>query len=521
MYDVQTDFGGGYTPKNFDGGYQGAMSVRKALTRSRNIPAVKAMYIAGENNVLDLAAAQGISNLDDRSGLGLSAALGAKEVKLVDMVTAYGAFAAGGVHHEQTYILKVTNAQGEVLEEYEEDGERVMSEQSAYLISDILGDRSNRFGVLNGTTMDAPAKTGTTDAAKDVWTMGYSKKITAGVWGGTHDNKKMGGSSGNIAPAWVDFMNSIHAKKKWKNEEFKRPKGLKSVTLDSHTGRTPTDATKARHSDIFPSAYKAPSLDDTEKFEIDTVSGDLATACTPEHLREEVTIGGMKAEIPEKDPAFNRWNKPVQALAKSLGISGNGAKPTKEDSLHKCSDTEPIINNFPTPVNVAGNVYKVEVTVSKGTHNLTQIDFKLDGKTKASQSIGSSGGTYSAEINAGSNGSHKFSVVVSDKAGYETQASQTVNASYSSSLSADSASQIGNAVKFDWTKDSAANKYVISWSGPSSGSETVSESGSGSAFEFINEFNGEGSGTYTWTIASYYNNYKLDTKSGPSFSYSD
>ena len=445
MYDVPTDFGGGYKPHNFDNGYRGFMTIRTALGESRNIPAIKALYIAGVQNVIDQAHKMGITTLENPKQYGLSLVLGSGEVKLADHVNAYSSFATGGIHHPQSYILKVSDSQGNVLEEYKPDeGERVLDPQVAYLISSILTDdsaRSATFGYhspyLYFPNHTIAVKTGTTDFSRDGWMMGYSKDIVAGVWVGNHDNKPMYSvTSQQSGPIWHQFMAKVH--EGLADKPFEKPSGIKTVTLDAYTGKLPTDGTKSTRTDVFPSWYEAPGITQTKTAVIDTVSNKLATDCTPDAAKKEVTaISGVNAEIPPDDPAYYRWNPPVVALARSKGLATGygGSIPTEKDDVHKCSDKPPLVNSFNGEQ--SGDTISLNADVSSGTFQAEKIEFIYKGQVISTKSLSGDGKVSIDYKPKNGNGDYNFSVKVTDKGLYSSTSDTTVKYKESSSTKPD------------------------------------------------------------------------------------
>lgn len=219
-----------YHPQNYDGRFRGPVTMRQALAQSLNIPSVKTLYLAGVEETMDLAQRMGITSLKDRSRFGLSLVLGGAEVRLVDMVSAYGVFANDGVLAKPSFILSVSDKNGVVLEKYEKDEQRIMEPQIARLISDILSDNSSRsqvFGFnspLNIPGRQVAAKTGTTQENKDGWLVGYSPTLTAGVWTGNNDNTPMtrrGAGVSAAGPMWQEFMTRALADSPV--EQFSRP----------------------------------------------------------------------------------------------------------------------------------------------------------------------------------------------------------------------------------------------------------------------------------------------------------
>ena len=212
--NVFTSEGGCYSPDNYDNTFRGPMTLRDALAQSVNIAAVKVLYLAGINSALDMATRLGITTLADKNRYGLTLVLGGGEVTLLEMVSSYGVFASEGVKHPYTGILRVEDAKGNVLEEYEEDSERVLNTEVARQISDVLSDNRARtpafgeYSALYFPGFDVAAKTGTTNDYRDAWIIGYTPTIAVGSWAGNNDNtpmeKRVAGFI--VAPMWNEFM---------------------------------------------------------------------------------------------------------------------------------------------------------------------------------------------------------------------------------------------------------------------------------------------------------------------------
>ena len=222
VFDLETEFDASglpersYKPGNFDELFRGPISLRNALAQSINIPAVKVMYLAGIDTVLKTASDFGINTLTERSRYGLSLVLGGGEVKLSEMVHAYGVFADDGFRHSQTLVLEVKNNKGEILEQYEDKPIRVIEQQYVRLINDILSDteaRSPLFDASLNLTIfegrEVALKTGTTNNYIDAWSIGYTPSLVAGVWAGNNHREplqKRGGSILAAVPIWSEFM---------------------------------------------------------------------------------------------------------------------------------------------------------------------------------------------------------------------------------------------------------------------------------------------------------------------------
>lgn len=228
LFDVPTQFSTGcsannlttdqttgcYSPVNYDNKFVGPISLRDALAQSRNVPAVKLLYLAGIDKSLQLAKSMGLTTLGDAAQYGLTLVLGGGEVNLLEMTSAYGAFAQNGVHYPATAVLKIEDSSGHVIEDNtQEGGTQVISTQVAQEINDVLSDPVARAPLGEGayTTFpgyDVAVKTGTTNNYRDAWTIGYAPNLVVGVWAGNNNNtpmvKKVSGFV--VGPMWHEFM---------------------------------------------------------------------------------------------------------------------------------------------------------------------------------------------------------------------------------------------------------------------------------------------------------------------------
>lgn len=277
VFDVITNFaisGKPYVPKNYDLQEHGPVSFRQALQGSLNIPAVKALYLVGAVKGVEFAQRLGYTTLTDPDRFGLSLVLGGGEVYPLEHVNAYSIFANGGTRREPVAILKVEDANGEILHEWKEKkGDRVIEEGLANLMSNILSDDPSRAyafgagGVLTLPGRPVAVKTGTTNNYVDAWTVGYTPEIVAGVWAGNTDNTPMKrgfGGSRVAAPIWNAFMREA----------------LKDTPVSSFPAPPENNATKAA---LRGGAGGGITL------KVDKVTGKLATSSTPERFIVERT----------------------------------------------------------------------------------------------------------------------------------------------------------------------------------------------------------------------------------------
>lgn len=207
---------GTWSPQNYGRNFSGKMTLRYALMHSVNVPAVKLAQEVGMHNILANAENMGISTLVYDGAVNdnnLAVALGGlvRGVSPLDMASAYGVLANGGVRVEPIAILRIVDRNGNILEENESKETQVISEKAAYIMTNML-----ESAVLQGTGGNAyigqpmAGKTGTTDDTKDAWFVGYTPEISAAVWMGDDYDSDLQGLTGGTVPAsiWRDFMST-------------------------------------------------------------------------------------------------------------------------------------------------------------------------------------------------------------------------------------------------------------------------------------------------------------------------
>ena len=236
VWDVPTEFSTNcppscYSPHNFDLRFRGPVTMKQGLSQSINVPSVKVLYLAGLANTMQTAQDFGITTFTDPNRYGLSLVLGGGEVRMIEMLTAYSTLAADGIRHEPTMILRVEDRNGKVLEEYKDEGERVVDPEYPRLINDILSDVGLRSGLFVASLpltqvsgYQIALKTGTTNDYVDAWTYGYSPNLVAGVWAGNNNRRPLGQEGSSLlaaVPMWHDFMSQ--AQPMLPVESFTRP----------------------------------------------------------------------------------------------------------------------------------------------------------------------------------------------------------------------------------------------------------------------------------------------------------
>lgn len=232
-----------YAPVNYDGKYHGAVSIRTALGSSYNIPAVKMLALVGIPEMIQTAKDLGITTFTEPEKYGLSLTLGGGDIKMVDMMSAYGTFSQLGVRHEIKSVISVIDPSDIVLEDNSsDDGKRVLSPAVAFMIDDILSDNkartpafgSNSLLKIEGKTV--AVKTGTTDSKRDNWTFGFTPEYVVGVWVGNNNNSPMNqalasGITG-AAPIWNRIM--VNMIKDRPDLVFNKPAELKEDKVEGN-----------------------------------------------------------------------------------------------------------------------------------------------------------------------------------------------------------------------------------------------------------------------------------------------
>jgi penicillin-binding protein 1A len=238
--------GDAWTPQNYDLLFEGKMTIREALLRSRNVATVNLGMELGEASVVDMARRFGIST---RILPVPSIHIGAASVHPLEMIAAYTVFATLGDRTEPFGIVRVESADGEVLWEPTPRRTSVLSPEEAWLMVDILKDvvRSPRGTAISavrgrGFTIPAGGKTGTTNDGNDVWYIGFTPDLVAGVWMGMDRPQPIKAkATGGVlaAPAWTLFMQEVYSKRNTPSD-WPRPAGVVSRTVDATTGMLST-----------------------------------------------------------------------------------------------------------------------------------------------------------------------------------------------------------------------------------------------------------------------------------------
>ncbi|PIP86360.1 penicillin-binding protein [Candidatus Campbellbacteria bacterium CG11_big_fil_rev_8_21_14_0_20_44_21] len=301
-----------YLPVNYDNVYRGPVTLRNALAQSLNIPSIKTLYLSGLKDSLQTAEKMGISTLSDINRYGLTLVLGGGEVSLLELTSAYSVFANEGKRNQQTAILKVEDSSGNLLQESNPSPVKVLDENIALTISDILSDNEARTPAFGASSLlyfpgkDVAVKTGTTNDYRDAWIIGYTPNIAVGAWAGNNDNssmeKKVAGFI--IAPLWNAFMNEIlevRPAPPFRGPKKERAEGLKPVLRGDWQGSEILLVDKRTGK---PAADGAPP-EETEERQTTSVHNIL-------YWLDKNNPRGEKPQNPQADPQFKLWEKPVR-----------------------------------------------------------------------------------------------------------------------------------------------------------------------------------------------------------------
>ena len=298
MYDDSLTYWGG-APYYNAGSFAGIIPVRQGIERSSNIVNMKILANVGAETGVKFANDFGLSSYttsEEDGDASITLALGGTYhgTNPLEMAAAYATIANGGEYIEPTFYTKVENASGAVVLEPKQEKRRVISEQTAYIVTDIL--QSPVYGFKGGATaygcaisgIETAAKTGTTTSYKDKWLCGFTPYYAAATWFGYDEPETIDGIAGVDNPAksiWSNVMKSVH--KGLKKASFKRPSGIVSAKICYETGKVATDKCKNTYSEIFKSGTIPDKCPGHEATKICKESKKLATEFCPADQVEE------------------------------------------------------------------------------------------------------------------------------------------------------------------------------------------------------------------------------------------
>jgi penicillin-binding protein 1A len=242
LMDTPVSFPGGpgqpaYTPLNYDRTFEGPITLRRALEQSRNVPAVRVMDQLGPKQVIAYARRLG---LESPLPPYLAVALGAGEATLLEMTSAYSVFPNQGVRMRPYAVLKVTDREGNVLEENRPEPKDAIRADTAFVMTNLLRGVVERGTAARVASLDWPigGKTGTTDDYTDAWFIGFDPDISIGVWVGYDQKRTMGPAgtgSDSAVPIWIEIMKAWIGTRK-SPPTFEPPGNIVFVSVDKGSG---------------------------------------------------------------------------------------------------------------------------------------------------------------------------------------------------------------------------------------------------------------------------------------------
>ncbi|MBT3602062.1 MAG: hypothetical protein HN521_03255, partial [Candidatus Latescibacteria bacterium] len=264
---IQMHDGRFWQPENYDHRYLGWMTMREGLAGSRNVVTTQVLQKVGPRKVVEYANRMGIKS---RIRPVLSLGMGTSEVRLLELVSAYGTLPNKGIHVEPLSVLKIVDKNGNLLEEAVQGREKaVLSEETAAvavnLMQSVLDMRRGRdYAILNGTGMGArtawgfrrPAggKTGTTQNYADAWFVGYTSQIVCGVWVGFDSKVSMGSKMTGASvtmPVWAQFMKRAHKALDLPVENFEMPASIPRVEVCGDTYEVASIYCPKKYTEVF------------------------------------------------------------------------------------------------------------------------------------------------------------------------------------------------------------------------------------------------------------------------------
>ena len=329
ILDEETTFAD-YTPSNYGNKYYGWVTVREAVTKSLNVPAVKTLSEVGVERAKDFAKRCGIEFDDKDDSLALALGGFTYGVSPLQIAGAYSCFASGVIYNTPTLIKKITDRNGLTVYEYRQDSRRVMSEANAYILTSML-----KSVVTEGTghrlnTLDIPiaGKTGTVGLAngnRDAWMAGYTPEYTAVVWQG-YDSDRLGllpsSATGGTYPALMLYELFNHIYPDGRSGDFEKPESVKQYSIDAKT-------LKKQHKVVLANAMTPQSSRVTEYFTEETapedVSGYWAVPGSAQNLLAVREEGGVMVsfDCPDDFGMYTLWRSEAGKAEKPL-MTWNG-----------------------------------------------------------------------------------------------------------------------------------------------------------------------------------------------------
>ncbi len=423
VWDVETDFpsdSGTYHPRNYSLNQNGPIALRNALPQSLNIPAVKVLYLAGLDRVIDNAEKLGYTTMKDRKRYGLALTLGGVEVSLLEHTSAFATFARDGERHPVAGVLEIKDQSGKSLENWKDDAKQVVDKNAVKMLNDVLSQQGLRYSPLSSYSVPGHTvalKTGTTNDFHDAWTMGYTPSIATGVWTGNNDNSEMDKQAdGSIiaAPIWFAYMKEALA-------------GTPNESFSKASWKASNDAL-------------AGNIDKEEEHSFDKITKELIPdSCIDSYPKEFVEKKKVKIahnilyylnkddfkssprKNPTDDPMFASWEKGVQEYVKKNKKDEYLNDETKEvDCSIRSKEAQPSVSITSLNDGASYSAADVKITASLNpgkNRTIKTVEISVDKKSVQTISPNASSTKTINSTFKGSTlkpGSHTIKITVTD-----------------------------------------------------------------------------------------------------------
>ncbi|MBQ2125558.1 MAG: transglycosylase domain-containing protein, partial [Spirochaetales bacterium] len=421
-----------YKPQNYGGLYYGKVSVRRALRRSLNIPAVKIFYDIGKDNnykvpidrAAQLLGINAQSEIDARFGREASTVLGTGSVSLAEMVNAYSVFANQGQRRVMNCILYVEDRDGRVIwepwndvEKYYRDNKKklqVISAQNAFIVTDVLKGtvhspdgflyKAKRRIVASGRPfpdVELAAKSGTTQLWSDGWVLGYSPEITLGIWIGF---KQYGLSLGYgqdgaviLGDTWVDYMRMAHLSSNKESLHFQPPANLSRIKVCAASGKLPSEACNEEL--VYPEYFLPGTLPKTtcdvcsqmknqrqqglSNFSSDLgIFGDMDFSGSSLNVDEDLLLD--EGSLFDDDGGYDFEDEEVQLLTPNTEPEGVFAEPEKKETKkEQVEEVKTVVSSHEPEETVTEKVIEVpaekpdEISEQSENNNITDSSSEI------------------------------------------------------------------------------------------------------------------------------------------------
>ncbi len=404
IFDVETEFNPScnangastkdscYSPKNYEGGAKGVMTLREALATSRNVPAVKLLYLSGLDDAITLARKMGVEDLLGGEVYGLSLVLGGAEVSPLQMGVGYSTIANDGVRNNAASILKIETNNGEVLEEFTPNPVEVLDPQVVRLTQDVMSDPVARAPIFGSgyfsSNYQVGIKTGTTNNSRDAWLIGYTPNITVVSWMGNNDNRPMiqKASATILAPMWKQFMDYV----------------LETLPVEKFTPPEPPSGTT---NPFILGNWQQNGNVHSELYWIDTKNPK-----------------GNPPTNPASDPQFDNWEASVLSWARNSGLGGGSVLPGTTPTQGGFVMDSP---RFITP-SQGSTVFanqQITITLANIPQNIASAEYYLNGSRIGSSNASPFTLSFTPSRSNGAEVENELQVILKDSFGKQSSAS--------------------------------------------------------------------------------------------------